>query len=113
MDEEVCNAATYPTVTVTKWGEEVVGSANTYKRITYSISMPENCKEYYVLNDNKPLSGIWDEQARTVLKRPKNTAITSNKTTTIYKEGKKYFYILWIDKSNNYYRVKETTFDYQ
>lgn len=113
LDEEVCNAATYPTVTVTKWGEEVVGSANTYKRITYSISMPENCKEYYVLNDNKPLSGIWDEQARTVLKRPKNTAITSNKTTTIYKEGKKYFYILWIDKSNNYYRVKETTFDYQ
>ncbi len=113
LDEEVCNAATYPTVTVTKWGEEVVGSANTYKRITYSISMPENCKEYYVLNDNKPLSGIWDEQARTVLKSPKNTAITSNKTTTIYKEGKKYFYILWIDKSNNYYRVKETTFDYQ
>ena len=113
LDEEVCNAATYPTVTVTTWGDEVVGPASTYKRITYSISMPENCKEYYVYNNNTPLSGMYDAQARKVLQRgTKYTAITSNKTTTIVKDAKKYFYIMWIDKENNYYRVKKTEINY-
>lgn len=113
LKEEQCDAATYPTVTVTKWGEEVSGSASTYKKITYSISMPENCKEYYVLNSNTQLSGAWKENAKTVLQRGiKYTAITSNKTTTIVKDAKKYFYIWWIDKDNNYYRVKETVINY-
>lgn len=113
LSEEQCNAATYPTVTVTTWGEEVVGSASTYKKITYSISMPENCKEYYVLNNSTQLSGAYKEQAQTVLQKGKKyTAITSNITTTIVKDAKKYFYIWWIDKNNNYYRVKETVINY-
>lgn len=113
LSEEQCNAATYPTVTVTTWGEEVVGSASTYKRITYSISMPENCKEYYVLNNSTQLSGAYKEQAQTVLQKGKKyTAITSNITTIIVKDAKKYFYIWWIDKDNNYYRVKETVINY-
>lgn len=113
LDEEVCNAANYPTVTVTKWGDEVVGPASTYKKITYSISMPENCKEYYVLNNSTQLSGAWKENAQTVLQRgAPYTATVSNKTTTIVKDAKKYFYILWIDKNNNYYRVKETVINY-
>lgn len=113
LDEEVCNTATYPTVTVTKWGDEVVGPASTYKRITYSISMPENCKEYYVYNYNTQLSGAWKEKAKTVLQEQyKYTQAINSKTTTIVKDAKKYFYILWIDKDNNYYRVKETVINY-
>ena len=114
LKDDECNKATYPAVSVTSWGDAIVGSASTYKKLTYSISMPDNCKEYYVYFNNTQISGAWKEQAKKVLQGgTKYTQAVNSKVTTVYKDESKYFYILWIDKDNKYYRVRETKIDYQ